>query len=94
MDLSLYHRFVSFTFKKALQQYSMVAHAHKPGTLRAEAGGSQIQAQPQELSETLFQKKKQRGATCNSLQRPWIQSPITTPHHWHVAVSFFPEMIK
>ena len=36
----------------------VVAHACHPGTWEAETGGSQVQGQPQQLSETLFPNKK------------------------------------
>ena len=38
----------------------MVAHTCNPSTWEAETGGSQVGSQPQKLSETLFQNKKQR----------------------------------
>ena len=41
-------------------------------TLEAEAEGSQIQGQPQQLSKTLSQNKKIKGV----LRASWIQAPV------------------
>lgn len=48
-----------------------------PATLKGEAGELQIQGQPQQLMETLFQDKKfKRLLCCSVVKYSWVQSPV------------------
>jgi hypothetical protein len=55
------------TYQKKKAKFGTVVHACKPSTGEAEAGGYQVQGQPEQFDKTLCQNKIMKG---------WCRSPV------------------